>query len=89
MTVQFLMILITILIWGAIVLTDSYVKNKLPKRKEPLKVAKLSKRKTRLVREATLDEMYFRCKELSEQGEVTYFSLEDIWSIKEELKYKK
>ena len=89
MTAQFLMVLITILIWGTIVVIDAYARVRRLQRNEPLKPAKLSKRKTKRVREAAFDELYFRCKELADHGEVTYFSVDDIWNIKEELKYKK
>lgn len=41
------------------------------------------------LRDRSYEAVYSKCKEISEQGEVNYFSLEDIWSITEELKHNK
>lgn len=41
-----------------------------------------------LIRYKTLDEVRKKCREISESGEVTYFSLEDIDKIVDGLKEK-
>ncbi len=51
--------------------------------------SKSNNNKIRKIRDDAYDEVLEKCKEASKQGEVTYFSTEDIATLVEELKNRK
>lgn len=56
---------------------------------DELALAEKSEEEMLFFRNAAYDEIFRKCKETAEKGEVTYFSLEDLQTIIDELKSRR